>query len=334
MGEKRNAACGFNMLSQNIGSKKIKQLGEVQVFKNLGMDVVAPKFSTGYFWQVPSTTKQAEKMGKSIGKQFVKNMKLGGDRIASIEGSTTFQFKNMALDFQKKNRNLIFEITGKESKIKSIETTGVKKFKPIESSNFEKPTIVKKEYSVKPTQTKTELTQVKPTQRVNLKTPEIKLSGLKTETKMFPETISRTNFLARTLQFTPKTFITNTQKPYLTKTITEQKTFLSQKISPVINNLLKNSQQMFQSSTPISNFSTPSPKLPIPKIPIFPGIPKPNLRIGKKSGGGSLFSDRFYKYAPSMTAMVYGIKGKKTKGVKLKSGREVYTGFEVRKILG
>jgi len=74
----------------------------------------------------------------------------------------------------------------------------------------------------------------------------------------------------------------------------------------------------------------------------MPGIPSPNIpfippfilfkfpTIGKSKGRGRRSISRKYQYTPSYTAKIFGIVGKKTKAIRLPSGREVYTGLEIR----
>jgi len=71
-------------------------------------------------------------------------------------------------------------------------------------------------------------------------------------------------------------------------------------------------------------------KFPFPKVPIIPFFP--SLDIGRATGGRRLSGREFFRYAPSYAAWTWKIRGAKTKGIKLPSGKEIFTGLEIRKI--
>jgi len=84
--------------------------------------------------------------------------------------------------------------------------------------------------------------------------------------------------------------------------------------------------------TPEKSGKFDKPKKNIPFIPPF--IPFKFPTIGKSKGRGKRSISRKYQYTPSYTAKIFGITGKKTKAIRLPSGREVYTGLSIRKIIG
>lgn len=75
---------------------------------------------------------------------------------------------------------------------------------------------------------------------------------------------------------------------------------------------------MITSSSALKGFKTPPPF--IPKLRGF----------GSGFGMGKVKGKQFKQYVPSFRALVFDIKGTKPKGIKLPSGKNVLTGFELR----
>jgi len=179
----------------------------------------------------------------------------------------------------------------------------------------------------------------------------------KTENTQLTQTLQK-GFSKNQLQYKPFTFRRKTNyKPFLG--LTTSRTISSTTTTPKVTSQFKgtltaNSQltgqalkpsqkqltgQGLKSSGVSSPIITPVTSAPIVPPPIagvggFMGgwIPPLQMNLPKPKGAKTLGFERAFQYAPSYKAMVYGIEGAKTEGIKV-GGRELYTGFETRKIV-
>lgn len=99
--EKLGGELAADFYKGRIAKFPVDLIYEQEVFGTLSKSVVIPKYSTGAFFQMPTTEKGAVKVGELMGKQFAKNLQRGGKTIISFD----VQFSTKA------GENLFFGVT-------------------------------------------------------------------------------------------------------------------------------------------------------------------------------------------------------------------------------
>jgi len=338
---------------QEFGSKSVSIpiSDKTKSFVTFSKTVTLPEVSSSTIYQYPSKINKAEKVGEDIVKQFIKNKKIGNT--IRIDMDVSFGTKI--------DQETFFSFTPtQDGKIKSFGITKVKELpekKILKTSKQTEPSLEKsfKEFSKN--------------ERFNIK--ESKVESKIIEKQSTPKTIQQSKIENLPLNvkekvesvYTPKTFMKPKIKPSIVsatklgiRSATKTKSYAIQKPSLSSMNLIQSKQISGQIQSPLAVTTSKSiatqklatkttPSFHTPTTPTSIGapsirssgflgamLPKPNLNLGISKGGRNLGVSRVFQYTPSYKAWVFGIKGKKTKGI-IMNGREVFTGFETRKII-
>lgn len=316
----------------SFGEKGVS-LGLEKVSIGVSKNVFIPKISSSAMFQIPSTKKQAIKTGKSIGKQWYKNVEYGGTGIISYDVRPSIKVgKDLYFGFTPNYKREISEY-GLTKVIYPKPTSSVKVFRGGGGAK----TPLSKTFGITETKSPMTISPGKGAMGQGLKSETISISkvfskgrigtrsGIKSFTKQSTRQLGLGNSKSA-LSITGKSILSiGTKLKSRQGIVSVSGIALGQPQVPKV----RTTTSFFYPGIVTPKVSPKPPRIgtPSPYIPFIPfGLPKPSLNFKFSPGGKRVGGSPLSGYSTSFTGYTLGIKGSKPK---LFAGKYL-TGFEVR----